>query len=65
MSINPSIEAKAKGLTVDEVNAMHGEELANGQEDGDADGDGENNAEDGDATPKRPDDRWPNICELF
>lgn len=57
MSINPGIEARAKGMTEEEVKAMHGE---------DAEGEGgEEEEAEGDDTPKRPDDRWPTICELF
>lgn len=59
MTLNPSIEAKAKGMTEDEVKAMHGN-------DGDDDEEGEQeNAEEGDDTPKRPEDRYPTFGELF
>lgn len=51
MTINPTIEAKAKGKTEEEIKSMHGHEGGDDEEEGE-----EENAEEGEA-PKRPEDR--------
>lgn len=58
MAINPYVEAKAKGKSVEAIKSEHGHDGEDDDEEEGAEG------EEDDA-PKRPEDRCPEFLELF